>query len=675
VYGRNAAPVQGESHAGAPVVRPRPEAADIYVRPPVPGGPPAFTRSDVRARIERLWLDRKRRVLETDEFNSGPQSLTLILEALHRQGYRSVSGMETNLVHEARLLLQRQRLEQARRSLDAALELDPNHLPALSAQAEICIGRKPVKIPEYLTASLGAITNTFWPALTSLANLALVSLFTLLVMACVFQLVLAARHQKLFRHSLYESWRDRLPGSLIPVFGWCLFLAPLFFLLGPFWVFFGWTIVLWRFAARVERLLAVLSLVVLVLIMPAVDTVEGTFRDLNTGELHLLSEALGQRLLSPRGEALIEKDAETSESASPLSYDEERRFLAASIHRRMGRDDAAFERYAAIPAFHYLYPMAQNNIGNIYFSLNQFDLAIQHYRKAVDVWPEYAECFFNISSAQFEVYDFDHSDQSLSRAQRLAPLAMSKLINEESRGLKTLDHQIPATFLWTLVWDSLRHNAGRHFSGLGPVFPEGDSSSRENTLLLLLATAMVSALAGALLGWINRHEEVGLCRSCGQAYCRLCGPDPMKREECQQCTHLGSRMSGIPPEIQKRKLSQISRYQLWRKIRDVLSTLILPGLLNIRRGRTMSGMALAGSWVFLVSLLLGLPRFLPPIGLRSAPWSLDPLLLAAGGLAILLWSLNLITWLVKSLRQGDWRSMDSVARTSGRSGAKRGEGI
>ena len=54
VYGQGAAPVQGEVRAGVPTVRPRSEAGDIYVQPPAPGRPPAFTRSDVRERIEAV---------------------------------------------------------------------------------------------------------------------------------------------------------------------------------------------------------------------------------------------------------------------------------------------------------------------------------------------------------------------------------------------------------------------------------------------------------------------------------------------------------------------------------------------------------------------------------------------------------------------------------------------
>ena len=633
---------------------------EIYVSPTALNEVPAFARSDLRERIDRLWRSRKSLVLESGEADSGPGSLAPLVESLHRQGYGTVAGMEANLVCEAHLLMRRKHLEGARQSLETVLTLDANNLPALSAQAEICLRRNPVLVPGYLFAVLAALDESFWPSLNALTDFALVLLFTMLALSCILHLVLAARYQKLFRHSIQESWRERMPPPLVTVLGWSLLLLPLFLFLGPFWIFVFWTSLLWRFARRVERILAVLSLVFLAFLTPATDTVVDTFRDMNTGDLHLFSDALRQQLLSPRGEMLIRDEAGAPSSSEPLNYARERQFLVASMQQKMGNDDDAFQRYATIPVYHYLYPMAQNNIGNIYFSMNQFDLAIQHYRTALDVWPDYAECYFNLSNAQFQVYDFDHSDQSLSRAQRLAPLEIGKLITEESRGLKTLDHQLSESFLWELVWSALQHNARRHFSWIALEPPGGGRTAGGAASLILFAAALATALAGFLLGLINRHEEIRLCRSCGRAYCRLCGPDPLKQEFCQQCTHLGSRMSGVSPEIRSRKLRQIRRHQLWGKIREGVLAATMPGVESLRRGRTLPGAAVAGAWTFLVAILATLPHLLPQIGLRGAPWSMNPMILVVGALAILLWTVSLLVWLVLGVRKGGWRSMGSV---------------
>jgi len=628
-------PVEVSAHRTASV------PGEIYVQPAARDQVQPLARSKMRERIHQIWSSRKTLILESPEAQSGPKSLAPIMESLDRQGYGSVVGMEANLVYEAHLLMRQKHLERARQSLEAALALDPRHLPALSAQAEICVRRNPALVPGYLFAALTAVGDSFWPAVTALTNLALLLLFTLLVLSIVFHLVQASRYQKQFRHSINENWRERMPQPLLTVFGWSLLLLPLFLFLGPFWLFSFWTALFWRFARQVERLLAVISLVFLALLIPATDTVVDTFRDLNTGDLHLFSDAIEQKLLSPRAESQLRDAAGEQGPREPLDYVRERQFLVASIQQKLGHDDDAFERYASIPVYSSLYPMAQNNIGNIYFSMNQFDLAIQHYRKAIDIWPGYAECYFNLSSAQFQVYDFDHSDQSLSHAQRLSPRAIGKLITEESRGLKILEHRLPESFLWELSWSALRSNAGQHFSSLGLWSSRTERTAGGSSPLILLAAALATALAGFLIGWINRHEEIRLCRSCGRAYCRLCGPDPLKQEFCQQCIHLGSRMSGVSPEIR-------------------LLAITMPGTESLRRGRTIPGSAMTAAWIFLIAILLALPRLLPQIGLRAAPWSLNPLILVVGALAVLLWTLNLLAWLIGNLRRGGWRIMGTV---------------
>ncbi len=647
---------------------------EIYVLHQARAEAPVLDRGDIRQRVDTLWRQRKEEVRDTGAADPGPQSLEPILESLGQQGYRSATGLESNLVHEAYRLKELKFLEQAHRSLESALALDPKHIPTLSARAEISLGRRPMNAPGQVFTAITSIPDSFWPALTTLVDLVLILAFTLLVISFLLHLTIAARYQKLFRHSFIESWRERMPADFLPVASWCLFLGPLFIFLGPYWLFCYWTAVLWRFTSRAERLLAVVSLLVLALFIPAVDTVEGTYRDLDTADLRLFSDALKQKLLSPRGEALIGVEPADRDAPDITGFGHERRFLVADIDRRMGRDEDAFSGYTSMPVQHYLYPMAQNNIGNIYFAMHQFDLSIQHYRQALDIRPDYAECWFNLSNAQFQVYDFDHSDQSLSRAQRLAPLVIGKLINGEPRGLRTLDHRIPESFLWELTWKTLRRNAAQHFAGLGLIVPGGRLPAQGGGILVFPAAALLAALIGMLLGWFHRHEEIGRCSSCGRAYCRHCGPDPRKQPHCQQCTQLDSRMSGVAPEIQKKKISQIRLHQLWARLREGLLAITIPGLERVRRGRTVSGLLVAGLWVFLVTLVLAIPRFLHWTELQAPPWSLNPLVLVAGILASLLWVSSLSGWLVRVVRTGGWRLMGTLRLAHGHTKAKTVEG-
>ncbi len=94
----------------------------------------------------------------------------------------------------------------------------------------------------------------------------------------------------------------------------------------------------------------------------------------------------------------------------------------------------------------------------------------------------------------------------------------------------------------------------------------------------------------------------------------------------------------------------------------------------MRRGRTVSGLLVAGLWVFLVMLVLAIPRFLHWTELQAPPWSLNPLVLVAGILASLLWVSSLSGWLVRVVRTGGWRLMGTLRLAHGHTKAKTVEG-
>ncbi|MBT4910785.1 MAG: tetratricopeptide repeat protein, partial [Alphaproteobacteria bacterium] len=72
---------------------------------------------------------------------------------------------------------------------------------------------------------------------------------------------------------------------------------------------------------------------------------------------------------------------------------------------------------------------AHNNIGTVFRELNQFDEAIRSYKKAISIYPEYAEAFNNIGNIFKEQDQFDHAVDSYKMALSIDPYYFEAYFN------------------------------------------------------------------------------------------------------------------------------------------------------------------------------------------------------------------------------------------------------
>jgi len=610
-------------------------------------------QSNMVTKINILWRNRKKNVDDTPDFDTGPKSMEEIQSLLQENGYCSIRGMESNLVFEAYRLYHQEDVRRAASSLESAMLLNPASIPVHLSLAELTLRSEPFAIGKtlrHLGNAARSSTNSFWLSFTLITNLALLVLVVSGAVAVIFFLILLFRYQKQFRHTVEELWGDRLPPQLTGVAGWAILLAPLLLFFGPFWMFAFWLIVLWGYSTRGERIWASLGLLLLSLLVPALDTVEGTYREVDTSEMRAMSDALHNMVITSERQHLIHQNGAEDGHRGP--YHHQITLLLAGIHQKQGDYRQAFDRYSTIPAQNNLYPMAMNNMGNIYFQLNEFDLASEHYRKAIDTRPSYAEAHFNLSSAYFQVYDFVRSDKSLELALRLDPLQIGRLISEGSRGVKVLDYQIPSSFLWDVTLEKLAKNARLHSPWARREMISGQSRNRYARILMVL-TALIAPLAGCVLQFFRRNGHGGrLCDSCGQAFCRMCGPENRLQDLCLQCSHLSSRLSGVSPEIKKVKLNQIFRFRICRRVRDFIFSLFLPGAERLRRGCSLSGGFILWCWMMLVGSVTLVPTLFPVIGWHCSIWSWHPISLLAKLLIVIIWLSSVVAFIFRSF---SWR--------------------
>ncbi|ABR30672.1 tetratricopeptide repeat protein [Thermosipho melanesiensis] len=64
-------------------------------------------------------------------------------------------------------------------------------------------------------------------------------------------------------------------------------------------------------------------------------------------------------------------------------------------------------------------PEAYNNLGNIYRKKGLIARAIECYKKAIEIKPDFAECYFNLGCAYMEIENYSLAIFSLEKAEKL----------------------------------------------------------------------------------------------------------------------------------------------------------------------------------------------------------------------------------------------------------------
>ncbi|QTA38928.1 tetratricopeptide repeat protein [Thermosipho ferrireducens] len=92
-------------------------------------------------------------------------------------------------------------------------------------------------------------------------------------------------------------------------------------------------------------------------------------------------------------------------------------FLKAIEFTKLGEYEKAIEIYQQLAAKNI--PEAYNNLGNIYRKKGLIGKAVEMYKKAININPEFPEAFFNMGCALMEIDKYDEAIMALEKSQKL----------------------------------------------------------------------------------------------------------------------------------------------------------------------------------------------------------------------------------------------------------------
>lgn len=585
--------------------------ADPAARPLAP--PPT------RALYRSYWFDLLNAFQENDTA-AVPTALDAMTKAARTSGVARLSDFSRMALHEARLAEAAGRTAIAGLAFDAAVALDDSSYDAAASRAGFSLrnGRLLAGLTSPV-AALGKIFTSSESRLTFGSWLGLLLVLAVVATSIACLLGVFVRHFRRIFHDLQEFASRPLGHRAAKPIALVLVALPLFVTLGPVWLLLYWAALAFAYSTKRERVVLVLSFVVL-------------------GALPLLVDQLSRENLvrrSPLYRAAVDlaehrEDASVEDALIAVvtanAEDGDAWLLLGMYAERAGDHARAILAYGSAVRANPKENRAYLNRGNVRFSEGDFAEAIGDYEEAARIAPDAAESFYNLSVARAEIYDFKGQEAARARALQ----ASSSDVDRWSSN-PPLTRVVPAPY-------PVRRARSRVAERMAAV-----SSPRQEFLSLVTSPWVLGPWGALLVAWgfgalRTRRGLAVECSRCGRAFCRRCKRYGGPASLCGRCVRIQGRKEGVS----EREDDVHERTALRRRRRGTVQalTLVAPGVHRFLADKPF--VAAAGLLLFFLALgaAIGAPGLfeMRPLAPRSAA---IPGRIAAAAVALLLWTLGM----------------------------------
>ncbi len=625
---------QAPPPAPAPTAQPAPPGSGTAAPPPGTAGaappapsdrvaplPPPATRAGLRGR----WFEFLSALNEDDDA-AAQVALTDILKTADRVGIARLSDFSRAALYEARRAERLAKKKRAGVAYDAAIRLDPALLDAHWDRARFFwAGGEQTRAAMELLAGMTALFASHEARRELVSNAVILLGVSWAVALAGLVISLFVRHIRRISHDLQES-ADRVFGGrgALPL-GVAFIGLPLWLSFGPFWLLLYWAAILFAYSERLERIWLALALVVAGLAGPSFEMIA----DSNViARSPLVSAAVDLEEKKEEGGSvdLLRRAAQVFPEDPDVWY-----LLGRYAQRREDYEEAA-SNYARALKDDPRDFRCMIALGNIHFWQGDLAQASQDYRDALDVRPNSALAYFNLSLAQGDSYLFDQQKESLANARRFSPHEVDRWIESPTLGrVVSLDYSVREAEDKTLEWG--RQTKSQVLPGI-----HQPPTLWEMILSPLCLGPWAALFAGFLLFTLLRRLDVGAtdCARCGKPYCSRCREKDAPALYCADCARAFSSRQG--PDIARQvALSELARHnqKVRRRERRFLS-LFLPGARRISDGQPGSGFLVLLVFFLLLAIAFLTESLFPVRSIPAVPFF--PLrMVVAGSLAFLIW--------------------------------------
>jgi tetratricopeptide (TPR) repeat protein len=527
-----------------------------------------------------------RRDFENRDWDRALSDLEALESAATGLGIINVDPLSAAVLQDALKVLDGGDSDLALTLADHATELSTNFPTAYFFRARVIFSNHPsdfLKATTELIHGLLEAGRDIW----SILYLVRAGMFWLMVGGAVaylaFILSVILRYIPRMSHLLEELGKGRLEKPAIYLLVAFLFVGPLWLGLGWVWGLLWWMMLFWVFMRFQERGITVSFVLLIATAGIWLPLWVSTERVKDSSDFITISRAV-------RGEPGIE--LESIGDPAPNDEGDGLTALAKGLQfRRLNRLDKAAEQFRIAIRQMPGDERALVGLGNISFFEDKFDVAMNDYKKAVEINPKSVEAHYNLAQASREKLLFEEGEKHYQDAKNLNPDLTEHYTNQTAKegGLRVVDAPIrlseALSRALTFRDDAVRRRSDELFTGIWAVS--------------ISSAPMIGLLFGAVLVLLSPRAYLRRmafpCGICGRAICQSCQKHIFHLRVCRQC--------GIDNKDVKRfsELRQIQQRRDRQMMAARIMTLIAPGSGHLYLMRSVRGVLFI--FVFSIAVL------------------------------------------------------------------------
>lgn len=504
---------------------------------------------------------------EDDQIRHGAVTLPVAAQVEYRQALASLESGDRDA---------------AVKHLRSALSLAPRYSDAYFTMARLYAQRFSPDAVYYMVEGVSSQLKTFDGQRVLVLNTLIAATLVLLLASGIVWIALAVRYFPFIAHRISESARNKFNASGGRVAAALLLLAPFALLPGYTSAAALILILTWPFMHKKERILSMVMAGVFAAFTgfaPMIDrySVVADPQSL-TSLIARANESAGDEALMHAIEAAPVKD--------PLIEDD--RYTAMGmLAMRSGDSESAAANFLRAISINKRSAIAYVNLGNVYYENDQFNKALEGYRKAEEVDSTDAVGQYNLAQAYIKTLLMGESSRALSRASKMGLDGARDAIAEPARARMSVYQK---TYTSAQLWEIAGVEGKHHNPALVASFLKTATGHTAPVSAIIMVAAMI--LAVIVSQTLKSRKLAFQCANCGDLTCEGCCSDELGSVICRACAEAVAGVSSdrvLEALLRQRRQSVIVRRR--KSIR--WSTVWLPGLRHVFYGRFVSGFMVA----------------------------------------------------------------------------------
>ncbi|HEX8411863.1 MAG TPA: tetratricopeptide repeat protein [Thermoanaerobaculia bacterium] len=463
----------------------------------------------------------------------------------------------------------------------------------------------------------------------SRADMTIVVAGAIAITAILLALALFIRYGRSMAHDFRETLSNLFSGGSVTVLAFALLFLPLFLWLGPMWLLFYWFAIFFGYAGIGERITIVVVLILVALLPIVLDWAAHAIAGVDSP---VVAAAIASNNDAYEPNAL----RRLQDLLGVVPDDATLHVLMGNLQSFEGSDDQAGVHYRRAIQLRPNYAGAHVNLGNLLFQNNEFQAAMTEYEKAGKADPNLAAAFYNHSAAAGELYRFDVQAEMLEKARKADRQFIERTTRSQPQQ-KIVTYKPPVAEAWRISDRLAQRPAARaqfgNYSSFDPV--------RSATSPVTIGAILSLIFALLLFARRRRNGFANACIKCSRTFCHRCKSARESTTYCTQCIHIYLKRDGVSLDTKRQKLEEVARHQTAVTRRNRLFATFLPGSAQLMEGRTVAGILGVFFFAFFVVTALLVGRLGPALGPTA---DVAQMLVRVGAIAI-----AVILWLVLSL--------------------------